>query len=129
MVNPAHSVEPANAHPTTRIKPYPTLNTKDAPKFEGHNTPIHRYLEDIEELCADRGETSDAVKIRKALWYVDYRFQDSWKDILDEAKTWEENKATLMESFPGLDSLYKYSVNDMTRLIQKFSLQEIMHAL
>lgn len=121
MVNPAHSVEPANAHPTTRIKPYPTRNTKDAPKFEGHNTPIHRYLEDIEELCADRGETSDAVKIRKALWYVDYRFQDSWKDILDEAKTWEENKATLMESFPGLDSLYKYSVNDMTRLIQKFS--------
>ena len=90
MVNPAQEDEP-QLQLVTKPKPYPTRNTKDAPKFEGHNTPLHRYLEDIEELCADRGETSDLVKIRKALWYVDYKFQDSWRDILDDTKTWAQN--------------------------------------
>ncbi len=120
MVNPAQEDEP-QLQLVTKPKPYPTRNTKDAPKFEGHNTPLHRYLEDIEELCADRGETSDLVKIRKALWYVDYKFQDSWRDILDDTKTWAQNKSTLLENFPGLDSLYKYSVNDMVRLVKKTS--------
>ena len=121
MSNSAQEEAPQLATAAIRSKPYPIRNSKDAPKFEGHSTPLHRFLEDIEELCADRGEKSDAVKVKKALWYVDYKFQDSWKDILDDTKTWEQNKTTLLESFPGLDSLYKYSVNDMTRLVKKYS--------
>lgn len=86
----------------------------------GHSTPLHRYLEDVEELCADRGDESDATRIKKTLWYVDYRFHNAWESILDENKTWAENKIALLNNFPGLDSLYKYSLNDLLKLVQKF---------
>ncbi|KAF4609690.1 hypothetical protein D9613_012044 [Agrocybe pediades] len=105
----------------TATKPYPARGTKEAPVFDGHRTPIQRYLEDIKELCNYRGDTSDKVKYDKAIWYVDMRFVDSWKRIMSPTATWEENKKSLLESFPGLDSLYKYSINDMNNLVTTYS--------
>ncbi|KDR76062.1 hypothetical protein GALMADRAFT_139818 [Galerina marginata CBS 339.88] len=107
------------------LKAYPGRGSKEAPIFDGHKTSIQRYLEDINELCIQQGEDKDVAKIRKALWYVDYRFYDLWKQILSETKTWEENKLELLTHYPGLNSIYKYSVNDLMDFIEKYSMMSI----
>lgn len=104
-----------------KTKPYPNRNSKDAPVFTSHSTPLHWFLEDIEELCKDRGDETDLTRTRKTLWYVNYKFHSAWKSILDESKSWTSNKQTLLESFPGLDLLYKYSINNIAQLLLKFS--------
>ncbi|KDR73891.1 hypothetical protein GALMADRAFT_1335736 [Galerina marginata CBS 339.88] len=110
---------------SSNIKPYPARGSKDAPHFGGPQSSLERYLEDIEELCIYRGEDNDLAKYKKALWYVDIKYVDSWKRILDAAKTWTVNKAALLAFYPGLDSLYKYSVNDMKKLVDSSAAKEV----
>ncbi|KDR74602.1 hypothetical protein GALMADRAFT_34693, partial [Galerina marginata CBS 339.88] len=60
-----------------------------------------------------------------ALWYVDIRYVDSWKGILDGTKPWAVHKAALLAYYPGLDSLYKYLVNDIRKLVDSSAAKEV----
>ncbi|KDR71355.1 hypothetical protein GALMADRAFT_36636, partial [Galerina marginata CBS 339.88] len=121
---PAQTTTSSNVT-SSHIKPYPARGSKDAPHFGGPQTSLERYLEDVEELCIYRGEDNDLAKYKKALWYVDIKYVDSWKRILDAAKTWAVNKAALLAYYPGLDSLYKYSVNDTKKLVDSLAAKEV----
>lgn len=97
----------------------PVRGAKTAPTFDGEPRNLLRYFEDLEDLCAAAGITTEEEKIWYALKYLTVEQEELWKTA-DGAtgRVYLVFKRGVKALYPGADGDKRYTAADLDRIAQ-----------